>query len=124
LSVDRGVPKTFLDLYLQLCALGDAIKQSEEYSALVIIVDEIEALSDGLAREVLVFFRGLFSHYAERRWESPYRVVIVTTRDVAYLKLGNTSPYNVSHLVRLPPFARDELDTMLDREHAGGGLRG
>lgn len=86
------------------------------HSTIIFLVDEIEALPDNLIKDVLRFFRGLFSEYAERRWESPYCVLTFSTHDLVYWNLGGSSPYNISNVTNLAPFSRQELDTMLDNK--------
>lgn len=122
LGSEESLPKTFVDLAPRLRVLGDAIKQSGTYSALALVVDEVEAMPDALLRESLIFFRWLFGDYAEKREDAPYRVVILATRNLAYLKIGTSSPYNIAHLVYLVPFSPSELVTLLDKEHAGKEL--
>lgn len=112
-------PKTILDIHDFLVTFGDELRQSTEFSEIVIFLDEIESLPSDLGVDVLRLFRALFHYYAERRWESPYRVIILTTSDLSYWHLGASSPYNISNIVRLEPFSSEELDTMLDENHIG-----
>lgn len=119
LDTENNTPKTFTDLYFVLVKVGGRLRETTGHSGFVFLVDEIEALSDSLVVDVLRFFRGLFSHYAERRWESPYRVLIFSTHDLSYLNLGASSPYNISNVIPLIPFSWQELDTMLNDERVG-----
>lgn len=117
------VPTTLLDFHDFLVTFGDELRQSGEFSEIVIFLDEIEALPDNLVIDVLRLFRALFHRYAERRWESPYRVIILTTHDLSYWHLGKSSPYNVSEVIPLKPFSRQELDILLDENHTGKVLK-
>jgi len=120
---EDNYPKTFLDLIFLLIEIGDELKKAAEFSYFVFLIDEIEAMPDCLIAEVLRFFRSLFGHYAEKgRWKSPYRVVIFTTRDLSYWDLGRGSPFNISSIILLKPFSREEFDTMLNEQHAGPTL--
>jgi len=121
--LEDRIPNTLLDLHWLLVACGDELMNSTRYSAFIFLIDEIEALPDNMVVDVLRFFRSLFNHYVERHWESPYRVIILTTQDLAYWKLGRSSPYNVANVIKLEPFYRQELDVMLDDEHAGKKLK-
>lgn len=119
---ENNYPKTFLDLYLLLVEIGKELKNTKRYSHFVFLLDEIEAMPDNLVKDMLLFFRSLFSNYAERRWDAPYRVIIFTTHDLAYWKLGRSSPYNISNIIRLTSFSQEEFDTMLDDQHIGKAL--
>ncbi len=117
--LENNYPETFLDLYSLLVKIGNELKKAKQYSHFIFLVDEIEAMPDDLVIDVLRFFRNLFSHYADRRWDSPYRVITFTTRDLSHWKLKRSSPYNISNVVKLEPFDREEFDTMLDKDHVG-----
>jgi hypothetical protein len=116
-------PKTILDMHDLLVAFGDELQRSTEFSETIIFVDEIEGLPDNLVEDVLRLFRGLFHSYAERRWEAPYRVIILTTRDLSCWDLGESSPYNMSNGISLDPFSPEEVNALLDENHVGKVLR-
>jgi hypothetical protein len=117
------VPKTILGIHDLLVKLGDELQQSTEFSEIIVFIDEIEGLPEKLIEDVLRLFRALFHHYAERRWEAPYRIVIMTTRDLSSLPLGSGSPYNMSNTISLEPFSLHELDILLDMDHVGKVLQ-
>lgn len=114
---DNPVLPTTLTNFLDF--LIDCGKELAERAAFVILLDEMEALPDSLVGDVLRLLRSLFHNYADRRCGSPYRVVILTTQDLSYWQLRKSSPFNMSNIVPLEPFSRQELDTLFDGEHVG-----
>ena len=117
------IPKTILDFYNLLIAFGKEVRKLTKFSEIVFFLDEVEALPHNLAVDILRLFRALFHNYAERRWEAPYRVIIMTTHDLSYWRLGNSSPYNISNIIPVKPFSQQEIDILLDKNHAGKALK-
>jgi hypothetical protein len=113
-------PETMSELNEVLADCGSQMPGGEVF---VLIFDEFQAMPRELTIEVLRSLRGLYGSYT-KHWLSPYRVVILNTHDVSHWKLDEGSPFNVSSIVSLPPFSRQEFDMMLDDQHAGSKLVG
>jgi hypothetical protein len=117
--LEQNTPNAMWELHEVIINCGHKLPEGE---AFVIMLDELETMPEELIKDVLCFFRGLFTFYSPRRWVAPYRVIIFTTHDVSYWKLKKGSPFNVSNVVHLTAFSQLEFENMLDNQHAGGKI--
>ncbi|HUW61611.1 MAG TPA: hypothetical protein VMZ06_11435 [Candidatus Bathyarchaeia archaeon] len=111
------VRKDLYDLYKALRDVGSEVVRPR---AFVLVIDELETLSDTTVCDVLSFFRGLFENYAAERDVAPYRVVILPTRDMQRWDLKGRSPFNIAEALSLERFSKDEFETFFDDDHVGG----
>lgn len=100
------------------------IEKNTDQCDFVFIFDDLETLDSEVIGKTLSLLRSLYEHYSEDRHRIPYRVVILSSRDLTMESPLALSPFNVSDLVQLLPFSRTELDIMLGDTHTGRLLEG
>lgn len=123
--LDRVMPRLRLvgtnvwyDLHRTLVDVGSLL-DSQPYSAFLLVFDDVEAMLENTVRDALSFLRALYEQYSAMRGRAPYRVIIMTPRDMQRWNLGHRSPFNISSVVPMPAFTEQEFDEMLDDDHAG-----
>ncbi|MCY4343492.1 MAG: hypothetical protein OXE83_07975 [Gammaproteobacteria bacterium] len=85
---------------------------------LVLLIDETDALADGLLASTL---RQLRAGYPSRPESFPLSVALCGMRDVRDYPAGNSSSFNIAESMRLGDFTREETVALLGQHTAETG---
>jgi len=107
-------PQTFYELYT---FLDKVLINAVGLNRIILILDEIEAISQENLINVLSMFRAIFNSYHDRREDPRYCVIMVTTRNLTALDLGYGSPYNIAEIRNVRNFSPEQVREMLNKEH-------
>jgi len=107
-------PQTFYELST---FLDKVLINAVGLNRIVLILDEIEAISQENLINVLSMFRAIFNSYHDRRVDPRYCVIMATTRNLTALDLGYGSPYNIAEIRNVRNFSPEQVREMLNKEH-------
>lgn len=113
----ESLPNTWYEFSEYLDAIYETLHNIHQ---IVLVIDEIEVLSDPLLYNFLSLFRSLANKNLGREKGPYFSMVILCQQDLSAFDLGKGSPYNIKVTTRrINDFTFTEFQEMLDQDHAG-----
>jgi hypothetical protein len=108
--LDRDKPKNLEDL---TDFLRELLPTLSSHSAVVLLIDDIDALADDLQTYLLTYFRWIHG----TRSSGPLHnlsIALLSSSPLMIKSLGSTSPYNVAREYSVSDFDKNDLEEFLD----------